>query len=180
VRAKRRRGHGAGQHLCRHRGGDHIGVALSVDGLVTNPRNDHTPLAAALVRELGRFIEAVTHDFAFGDEFLQMRVWDLDALLFEGQIAQVAPTGAGVVLALATGFAIGGIDFGVGGCLASVVLFVWLLVGDAERACNLVELSQLLGKLNLELLGIGALRLGNEESALEEVELLAQALVRST
>ena len=77
----------ARQHLGGHRGRDHIGVALSIDGLVADARGDDATLAPALVTEFGRFIEAVAFDIAFCDEPLQMRVRNLDALLFEGRLA---------------------------------------------------------------------------------------------
>jgi hypothetical protein len=49
---------------------------------------------------------------------------------------------------------------------------------DPKRACERIELPQLRGKLDLELLGVYALRLGDEQPTLEQLELLTQPLVR--
>ena len=98
------------------------------------------------------------------DQLLVERVGDLDALLFERQLAQVAPAGGALLLVLLVVVAV------------SVRRRVRWLVD--ERACERVELTQLGRELDLQLRGIDALGLGDEDASLEQLELLPQPCVR--
>ena len=108
--------------------------------------------------------------FAFGDELLEVRVGDLDRLLLERQVLQLAPARAVIACALAAALAVTCERF------ARLRLDV---LGQAERAGQRVELAQLVLVLEAQLLlVIGSLGLGDEDLALPKLQLQAQALVR--
>ena len=60
------------------------------------------------MRELVGFFEAVANHLAFLDEVLEVRVGDVDALLFEGQRMQIAPARPAIAFALAATLAVAG------------------------------------------------------------------------
>jgi hypothetical protein len=103
----------------------------------------------------------------FFDQLFVERVGDLDALLFERQRLEVAAASRLLLRPL---------------LLLVLAVLVGRRVGrrDRERAGERVELAELLGELHLELRGVDALGLGDEDASLEHLELDAQALVRGT
>ena len=160
VREQGRRGERAGEGLRRHRRGVDRGLAVVTDDLVLDPREDDAPHAAPLVGELAALLGGDAHRLAFKHELLVERIDNLDALLLERQLLEIAPAG---------------------GPLFSILLVVALVVGRVRRlARERVELAKLLGELDLELRGVDALGFRNEDAALQELELFAQPRVRGT
>ena len=165
VREQRRRRERTRERLGRHRRGVDRGLAVRAEDLILDPRQDQAPHAATLVGELAALLEVDARRLALLDQLLVERVGDLDALLFERQLAQVAPAGRlALLLALLVVVAV------------SVRRRVRWLV--AERARERVELTQLGRELDLQLRGIDALGLGDEDASLEQLELLPQPCVR--
>jgi hypothetical protein len=158
------------QHLAWHHRRDDVCVAFGIDRLVPNARDDEEHLGCAPVHELEGLFEPVGHDFTLSNQRLETRVGDLDALLFEPKLFQVPPPRAPIVGALAAWLAVTsgrGVRFG-------------FVVGDAQRAGKGIELAHLLGKLYLQLLRVVAtLGLRDEQTSLEQLEFVAQPLVRS-
>jgi hypothetical protein len=170
MRRERGRCERTRQHLVRQCGRDDIGIAGRVYGLIANARNDHSTLATALVRELARLVETVSYHLALRDQLLQVRVTQLDALFLERQIAQVAAPTAAVVLALAALLPVSCFDVGVGVVLGATI-------SHTERCGHRLDSAQLFSELDLELLGVDAFSLRDEQPPFEQLQLLPQSLV---
>ena len=89
-----------GKRLRRHRRGVDRGLAVLADDLVLDARENDAPHAAALESELAALLEVDPRRLASSDELLVERVGDLDALLFERQLLEIAPAGGPLLLLL--------------------------------------------------------------------------------
>jgi hypothetical protein len=163
VSQERRRREAARDNLLGRRGGEDRVAALLLDA-VLGAGDDQPHLGRAPPGELAALLEADARVAT-----LELWVEDLEALLGQVGIAEVATAGRLRPLP-ATGWggsaAGGGLRFGGG------------LAREALR--ELIELGELLAELELELGGVDPLGLGDEDAALQEIELELDPLIRLT
>jgi len=119
------------------------------------------------VGKLAALLEVDALGESLVDQLFVDRIGELDALLFERQLLEVAAP-RGLAFRLVVGR-------GAGRCRGVVGPTVVLVL--RQRASERVELAQLLGELHLELRGVDPLRLRDEDASLEHLELEAQTLV---
>jgi hypothetical protein len=158
----------AREGLRRHRRGIDARLAIGVDELVFHSRDNQATQAAALVGKLAAFLEGDALGETLFDELVVDRIGQLDALLLERQILEIAPAGG-------LGFCLVGSSRRRRGRIVCLRLVVAIGLGSGER----VELAELFGKLHLELRGVDALGLRHEDASFEHPQLQAQSLVRS-
>src|SRR5262249_10346871 len=149
---QRRRGERAREALGRHGRGLDDRLAAGVGGAVLDARDDQAAHTAALPGEPAALFEADTLGLALGDELVEERVGDLDALLFERELLQVATAGRLARLALRRR------------CAARLGCWRWRLAAEA------IERGERGGELQLQLRRVDALGLGHEDAPAQQLE----------
>jgi hypothetical protein len=169
VGEQRWRGQRPRESLGRQRCRLEVGVAVSVDRAVLDPRDNQTPMAAALPAELVAHLEPDSLGLPRGHELIEHRICDFDPLLGNVHLAEITAPG-GLPLVRSTTWR--------SGCAARAGPGAGspLLLGElgGER----IERGEVLRELELELGAIDPLGLRDEDPTAEQLEILAQALVR--